>query len=425
MLLGDAAAVSAGNVHTCAVTGGGVKCWGYNADGQLGDGTATDSLTPVHACADATCAAPLIGVAAVAAGNEHTCVLTTAGGVKCWGSNGLGELGDGTGTNSLTPVDVSGLTNGVAAISAGAFHTCALITAGGVRCWGFNSHDQLGDGTSTTRLAPVDVLGLTSGVAAVSAGDFHTCALTTVGGVKCWGVNADGQLGDGQACPSDCTPVDVSGLTTAAAVAGGLFHTCAVTTSGGVKCWGANDRGQLGDGTGGTLGDHSATPVDVCTDAVCMAYLGDGTSVSGGGFHTCALTMAGGVKCWGGNEEGQLGDAQVCGTPCTTPVDVVGLGPKPAPTPTAGATSSADTPSPSPSRTPTPPPCSLWGDVNGDGIVNAIDATYVLQYAAGLLKSMPCPDHADVNGDGAINAIDATVILQCSAGFFSCASLPR
>ncbi|MGB4977670.1 MAG: hypothetical protein WBR35_13120, partial [Anaerolineae bacterium] len=124
-----------------------------------------------------------------------TCALTTGGGVKCWGLNEYGQLGNGgIGYYQTRPVDVVGLTSGAAAVS-GSTHTCALTAGGGVKCWGYNLYGQLGDGTTTNRLTPVDVVGLTSGVAAMSARSAHTCALTTGGGVKCWGRNAYGELG--------------------------------------------------------------------------------------------------------------------------------------------------------------------------------------------------------------------------------------
>ena len=261
------AAVSAGDSHTCAVTtAGGLKCWGNNSSGRLGDGTTTNRLTPVDVSGLTS------GVAAVSAGYEHTCALTTAGGLKCWGKNGgSGRLGDGTMINRLTPVDVSGLTSGVAAVYAGLTHTCALTAAGGLKCWGSNLHGQVGDGTTTNRLTPVDVSGLTSDVAAVHTSNNHPCAVTTAGGLKCWGYNDFGQLGDGTAIRR-LTPVDVSGLNSGvAAVSAGYYHTCALTTVRGLKCWGENVRGQVGDGTT----TNRATPVDV------VGFVFDPASVPG------------------------------------------------------------------------------------------------------------------------------------------------
>jgi len=252
-----AAAVAAGDTHTCALTTtGGVKCWGENDYGQVGDGTSGNiRTTPIDVSGLTS------GVAAVTAGWEHTCALTTAGGLRCWGRNPWGQLGDGTHWNyRTTPVDVSGLTSGVAAVTASTSnHTCALTTTGGLKWWGNNDNGQLGDGTTTERTTPVDVSGLTSGVAAVEAGGAHSCAVRTAVGVKCWGRNVYGQLGDGTTTER-WTPVDVSGLTSGvAAVEAGGAHSCAVRTAVGVKCWGRNVYGQLGDGTT----TERWTPVDV------------------------------------------------------------------------------------------------------------------------------------------------------------------
>ena len=302
--------ISAGYDHTCALdaAGGGLKCWGRNSYGQLGEGTTTQRHTPADVSGLTS------GVVAVSTGFEHSCALTTTGGVTCWGANSEGQLGDGTTTDRHTPVDVAGLTSGVAAVSSGGNHTCALTTAGGLKCWGDNFAGKVGDGTTTDRHTPADVAGLTSGVAAVGAGGNHTCALTTAGGVKCWGRNNYGQLGDGTTTDRH-TPVDVSGLTSGVAAigAGGNYQTCAVTTAGGLKCWGKNDFGQLGDGTLTTR----PTPVDVSGLTSGVA------AVSAGAFHTCALATTGGLKCWGRNDFGQLGDATT--TDRHTPVDVSGL----------------------------------------------------------------------------------------------------
>jgi alpha-tubulin suppressor-like RCC1 family protein len=301
-------AIAAGSWHTCALTsGGGVKCWGRNDSGQLGDGTTIDRSTPVDANGLTS------GVMAIAAGRRHTCALTSGGGVKCWGSNWYGQLGDGTTTNRNTPVDVAGLTSGVISIAAGSWHTCALTSGGGVKCWGANGDGQLGGGTDPLHNMPVDVNGLAGGVTSITAGYSHTCALTSGGGVKCWGWNDDGQLGDGT-FTSRKMPADVNGLTSGViAIAAGGSHSCALTSSGGVKCWGKNASGQLGDGT--TI--QRSTPMDV------VGLTSGVIAVAAGGSHTCALTIGGEIECWGWNDFGQLGDGTTIQR--STPVDVSGL----------------------------------------------------------------------------------------------------
>lgn len=294
-LAGGVALLAAGGVHTCALTGaGGAKCWGDNSFGQLGDGTLIQHRTPVDVSGLAS------GVAALAAGGNHTCALTNVGGVKCWGDNEYGQLGDGTVISRTLPVDVSGLASGVTALALGTDHTCAVTGTGGVKCWGYNLFGQLGDGTFIDSLIPVDVSELTSGVTALAAGDSHTCAVTGAGGVKCWGWNGVGQLGNGTTTNSFSTPMDVSGLASGVtAVTAGKWHSCAVTNAGGVKCWGANLYGELGDGT--TV-SRSRTPVDVSGLASGIAAL------AAGGRHACVITSAGAMKCWGDNGFGQLGD---------------------------------------------------------------------------------------------------------------------
>jgi len=301
-------AISAGGTHTCALTtSAGLKCWGFNGSGELGNNTTTSSAVPVDVSGLTS------GAAAVSAGESHTCGLTTTGGAKCWGFNAFGQLGDNSTTSRKIPVDVSGLTSGVAKVSAGGNHSCAVTTTGGAKCWGFNAFGELGDNTNTNRKIPVNVFGLTSGVAAISAGGTHTCALTTTGGVKCWGDNAAGELGNGSNINSKI-PVDVTGLTSGvAAVSAGTDHTCALTTTGGVKCWGSDVSGELGDGTN----TDSNVPVDV-------SGLSSGvTAVSAGTDHTCALAALGALKCWGSNASGQLGDGTI--TDSNVPVDTLGF----------------------------------------------------------------------------------------------------
>lgn len=378
-LTSGAAAIASGDAHTCALTTAGrVKCWGRNSGGQLGNGTTADFADPVDVCSTALCDSALSDIVAIDAGDAHTCALTASGGVKCWGRNGAGQLGDGTTVDRSTPIDVVGLESGVAAITAGGFHTCMVTTVGGVKCWGQNSEGQLGDGTTVNRSTPVDVVGLGSGVAAVAAGGLHTCALTTGESVQCWGFNFNGQVGDGTDGNIRTMPVDVSGLGSGvtAIAANGLFtgHTCAVRTNGGLSCWGDNRFGQLGDGT--TANRNSPVEVTGLAGAVVAVAPGSG--------HTCAVTAAGGLVCWGDNRFGQLGDGTT--NSHTTPVDVV-------------------------AREKTPP-----GDTDCDGSVTSIDAALVLQRSAALIASLRCSQNADVNDDGRIDSIDAAVILQYVAG---------
>jgi alpha-tubulin suppressor-like RCC1 family protein len=306
--IAPATAVAAGGEHTCVmIRTGTVRCWGGNRAGQLGDGTTNDRRRPVDVVR--------LGVAAtaVAAGWRHTCALTTAGGVKCWGHNGFGQLGNGTSTGvRADPVEVSGL-RGVIAIAAGGDHSCALTGGGGVKCWGQNSYGELGDGTTTDRSSPVDVVGLSSGVIAIAAGGGHSCAVTTIGDVHCWGFNRLGQLGDGTT-DDRRRPVQVSNLSgNMIMVASLVGHSCGLTQIRSIRCWGNNDSGALGDGTTGSR----LTPVDVLG-------LSNVDSIATGGGHSCALARARGVWCWGLNESGELGDGTTGNR--VTPVSVSGLG---------------------------------------------------------------------------------------------------
>ena len=339
-------AISAGGGHTCALTtAGGVKCWGFNEYGAVGDATNINKNTPVDVTGLTS------GITAISAGGNHTCVVTTAGGVKCWGDNGLGALGNGTDVSANMPVDVNGLSSGVTAVSAGKRHTCALTATGGVKCWGYNFDGQLGDGTNVNKNSPVDVSGLSNGVKAISVGGGHSCALTTAGGVKCWGLNNTGELGNGSYNAQN-RPVSVNGLSSGVvAITAGEYHTCALTTVGGVKCWGGNSFGGLGDGTDETKN----TPIAV-------QGLSNGVAaISAGGGYTCALSTTGGVKCWGNNSDGQLGDGDAWRT---TPVDVVEAELTTL-TPTTTPTATPATPGATVTPTPTAEPTVVTARVEG------------------------------------------------------------
>ncbi len=300
-------AIAAGWAHTCALrSSGGLECWGTNTKGQLGDSTTTDSRSPVAIFGLSG------GVKSVTAGHRHTCALMEGGGVKCWGENASGGVGDGTSINRSAPVDVPGMTGGATALEAGAGHTCALMEGGAVKCWGWNAGGQLGNGTVTDSRLPVDVGGLPGPAQSIAAGDQHTCALLADGSVVCWGANASGQLGNGTRNRSS-TPVPVGGLSAALEIAAGGAHTCALLTDGEVKCWGDDQSGQLGDGGY----DNRSTPVAV------SGLTGEVDHIAAGFSHTCASMMDRRIQCWGWNTEGQLGDGTVKGR--RIPGDVLGF----------------------------------------------------------------------------------------------------
>lgn len=302
--------ISAGGDHVCALTtAGGVKCWGYNAMGQLGNGTLTNSSVPVDVTGLTS------GVTAISSGYNHSCALLSTGGLKCWGNNAFGHLGDGTLTQRTTPVDVSGMTAGVAKVAAGTNFTCAVTTAGAAKCWGIGTSGQLGNGGSANSSVAVQVSGLTSGIAQVTGGSSHACALSTAGAVKCWGLNTSGQLGDGtttaRLVPTAVPLFSVGGAASISAQGGGN-HTCAVTTTGGAKCWGNNGSGQVGNNTL----VNAVSPVDVSGLTSGVA------NVSAGGLQTCAVTTTGAAKCWGQGTQGQLGNSGVVDS--KVPVAVTG-----------------------------------------------------------------------------------------------------
>ena len=306
-------AVSAGVFHTCGLTiGHAAYCWGDNTYGQLGDARPeTQSPSPVLVAGGLT-------FSVVSAGG-HTCGVTTGGATYCWGENQAGQLGDGTATGpqqcvpsgvgscSTTPVAVaSALT--FATVSAGASHTCGLTTAGAAYCWGDNTWGQLGDaGTETQSPSPVPVAGgLTFSV--LSAGGGHTCGVTAGGATYCWGDNVHGALGDGGTEMRSASPVLVAGGLSFAAVSAGAFQTCGLTTSGTAYCWGWNLYGELGygqyPGTNGTE-FQQVTPVPVFAGFTYVA-------LSAGGYHTCAFTITL-TYCWGRDYYGELGNGTTTG----------------------------------------------------------------------------------------------------------------
>jgi alpha-tubulin suppressor-like RCC1 family protein len=349
---GPVVQVAAGDEHTCALLGGGrVQCWGDNTYGQLGDGTKINRGKPVDVLGLSS------GVAAIAAGHSHTCAVTTAGAAKCWGDNWGRQLGNGAedkyrqNTGRSTPVDVVGLSSGVTEVAAGYTHTCALTASGAMLCWG--------EGPGVDSGVPVPVPGLASGVVGIAAGRANSVVLTGDGRVKYWG--RDGQqmvcppgpvcyfqpVGFGTPRDASFLPGGVTAIATAtgrdalysfdynlcalapggrvmcwggdqsppgqlassvdleqlaagvSAIAMGGDHSCVLAAGGIAQCWGRNDRGQLGNGRTSLLSEGPTAVVGLATGMV---------EIAAGGGHTCAVSAAGDLACWGKNDKGQLGD---------------------------------------------------------------------------------------------------------------------
>jgi len=268
----SATAIAAGYAHACAVLSNEtVACWGDNSFGQLGVELAADGGTPFvpgleigdgQGTATPTVVAGLSNVTAIAAGVTHTCALLSGGTVECWGSNDYGELGTtlstscngGVDTCSPTPTPVPGLSN-VTAIAVGgdgiqdADHICALISGGEVQCWGLNDDGELGDGITTSSSTPVAVSGLSDAVALSTSSTSATiCAARSDGSAVCWGAGSHGKLGtgSGDSGADSTSPVVVDGLTNVSALAAGLQQTCAIAW-GGVYCWGYDGDGEVGN----------------------------------------------------------------------------------------------------------------------------------------------------------------------------------
>jgi cysteine-rich repeat protein len=309
--------LAAGWAHTCArLETGAVRCWGRGGDGALGYGNTTsigDNEAPVGA-GDVDVGGE---VSQLAAGSQHTCALLDTGAVRCWGGNWVGQLGYGNTSivgNDEAPaaageVDVGGV---AMQIVAGGEHTCALLETGAVRCWGGNWVGQLGYGNTNdigddeTPATAGDVPA-GGGVTQIVAGGHHTCAVTTTGTVRCWGRGAEGQLGYGNTnnigddeAPVSAGTVDVGGFVMK--LVAGLEHTCALLETGAVRCWGNGGQGRLGYGNTSTIGDDE-TPASA-GDVDVGGYVID---LVAGTYHTCALLLSGEVRCWGSGYYGQLG----------------------------------------------------------------------------------------------------------------------
>ncbi len=329
--------VSVGATHTCALLdNGAVKCWGGNGSGQLGLGDRVqrgdgpdemgNNLPAVDLGTNRT-------VAALTSGRDHNCALFTDGSVKCWGDNNSGELGlgasanrgDGAGEmgNNLPTVNL-GTGRTAVAISAGTDFTCAILDTGAVKCWGRNSSGQLGYGDTENRGRfsssmgdglPAVNLGADRTAVALATGFDHTCAILDNDAVKCWGDNFDGQLGLGDSEDRGDGPGEMggalpevalgSGRTPVSLVAGG-FHNCVLLDNQDVKCWGEGFQGQLGLGNNKKRGDQSGE-MGNNLPAVNLGLGLTAAAITTGFDFSCAHLDNGALKCWGENDQGQLG----------------------------------------------------------------------------------------------------------------------
>lgn len=329
--------ISASEFHTCAVfSNGQVKCWGGNEYGQLG---LDDTLNRGDKPGDMA-NLPFVNLGSgsmatsISTGYVHTCAVFSNGQVKCWGNNTGGRLGLGdTTTRGDKPGDMAtlpfvnlgpGLT--VTQVEAGGSHTCARFSNGSVKCWGYNGNGKLGIGDFEDRgddsnemgtSLPVVQLGTGLTATSIETGASHTCALLSDASVKCWGDNTYGQLGVGNTISRGGLSSDMgnnlqrvllgSGLTVSS-MSSGVWHTCAVFTTGRVKCWGYNVSGQLGLGDLYIRGDQVAEMgtnlkfVDISLNGFAPV-----SSIRAGGYHSCAVLADGSAKCWGRNGGGQLG----------------------------------------------------------------------------------------------------------------------
>ena len=315
-----AAAITCGALHACALTTGGeVYCWGDGRYGRLGYGS-SENVGDDEKPSDVGPVSVGGAVQSISAGRDHTCALMAGGDVRCWGMNFEGTLGIGVAGSTAhvgddeLPSDVPVVDLGFAAteLLAGARHNCVRNAAGELLCWGRGSDGELGVGSTTSigddeapngTIAPVDLAPI-----AHWDSEFHTCAVLTTGAVFCFGLNDTSRLGypgltavGDDELPASAGMVDVGAPV--AEVAAGLFHTCALLRDGGVRCWGKNTGGQLGNGGNDTFGDDEAPALSPLVDLGAFTP----STIVAGDDHTCALSADGTVICWGLNEDGELG----------------------------------------------------------------------------------------------------------------------
>jgi alpha-tubulin suppressor-like RCC1 family protein len=314
---GPATQISAGGAHTCALmVGGGVRCWGLGASGQLGYpglGNVGDTETP-ESVGDVSLGLP---AAQIVTGDAYTCARLENGAVRCWGFGQAGRLGYGNEDNigdDENPTENVSVGESARHLTAGTDHTCAILTNDEIRCWGRNSTGALGYGHDDTigdnelpSSQPSIVVGMP--VDTMQAGSSRTCALSPTGGVRCWGAGLVGlgygntaTIGDNED-PASAGDVPVGAPVSSLVV--GTNQVCVILTTGGLRCWGGGGFGKLGYGTTQNIGDDE-TPAAFATNVPIGGVPAD-LPVTASGDHSCVILDTGGVRCWGRNASGQLG----------------------------------------------------------------------------------------------------------------------
>ena len=287
--------IVAGANHTCVLaTDGTVWCWGQNGNGNLGDGSFLNQGDPVQAVLGGT-------ATMVAAGGSTTCAALSDNSLKCWGKGSSGQIGNGaTSLSNGTPVYTSFVPASftVAHLEIGSTHSCAISVAGAAWCWGQYTNGRLGTTALSNAVTPTATASLGGTASEVAAGGAHTCALLTNGNISCFGNNNTGQLGQALTTAASSTPTQVTLAATATHVSAGSQFTCALLSTAAVQCFGQNASGQLGSGSSGSA---RQTP-----DAV-TGLTGTVVDVTTGTNHACAVMSTGQVRCWGQNDQGQLG----------------------------------------------------------------------------------------------------------------------
>lgn len=302
--------VASGQTHACAISMGDLYCWGSNSYGQLGVSTPSYSSTPMKV-------SNLASVVAVAVGYEHTCAIVFGGDLYCWGRNNYGQVGLGNNTTATysSPQKVTSLTNVVAVTSKGS-HTCAVNASGDAYCWGNGGYGVLGGGSISSSYAPTAVNLQGIKVISISSNLTNTCVVLASGAIKCWGKNDIGQTGYTPIGNNNTSPASNYGVTAGAtAIAVGMNSSCAIV-NGGVKCWGDNSFGQLGDGT--ITNASSGTSISI------SALYSGVTEIAAGEGHFCAVKN-GLTYCWGKNDFGQIGNGSIAGGPSPQTVTFAGV----------------------------------------------------------------------------------------------------